>query len=817
MRFNFITTDRHDGISVLEATLPRNGAGRNLIYRTRTGALLRVNGAVAGAFDAEHTSVNLPSVPPGASLRLEVEEESLPSSGLPSGPGLAWWWMNFRSHPVAARVGKLVSGISMVAPAGAAQQPLIGHSHLDVAWLWTYEQTRRKALRTFATALRQLERYPGFVFSQSQPQLYEFVEQEDATFFERLRGFAVGRRFDCTIASLWVESDCNIPCGEALLRQMMFAHQFIETNFGQQPSVAWLPDSFGFANTLPTLLNHAGIQYFATTKLQWNDTTRFPYHQFVWRGPDGSQVLAAQIASYEGDATPRRLATAQKRKEPLIVGYGDGGGGVADATIERASSIGRWTCPTEWFAQLEARGANLPVHDNELYLEYHRGVFTTHHRIKARSARLERELLDAEERAAWCVALGVPRESQATFRLRLSQAWKIVLRNHFHDVITGTSIGTVYDDVQREYDEAQSLVDGVAKSAQSMLPRAAARAGSGEPTPVTYCNGRFRFGNGLIDADVGPDGQITRLCASGGPNVVERANILAAYVDQPKAWDAWNLEAGYQAKSVPIAIGQARCSERALEIPLSVGKSQFIMRVTLGAGEHFLRVELDGLWNESHRLLRVENRLRLNANAATFGTPHGTVTRSAQKNTPERRAQFEVPGQRYAFVAQANGTAVAVLTLDTYGWNARDLPRGRMHLGHSLLRAPVWPDAMADRGEQHLAYAFAVLPNIRVGVLEQIWHRYAHGPTVRLFLPEDDGVLVVACKPAQNGEGVVLRVRECDGRQRSAKIFCAARAREVAAVDALERPTHGAVSLQGESIAAELGPYALHSFRVRFQ
>ncbi|MDQ6932491.1 MAG: hypothetical protein M3160_04880 [Candidatus Eremiobacteraeota bacterium] len=816
MDLRFTKACDDDGISVLQATLTCDGAGKNLAYSTRTGALLRVNGAVAGAFDAKHSVLNLPTAPAGASLRLEVERASLPISGLPSGPGLVWWWMNLRSHPKPALHAKLSRETHNSSPPIGGAQTLIGHAHLDVAWLWTYEQTRRKALRTFATAARQIERFPHFVYTQSQPQLYEFVRQADSAFFERVRGLAADGRFDTTVAALWVESDCNIPSGEALLCQMLFAHRFVEEHFAQRPCVAWLPDSFGFANTVPTLLAHAGIAYFATTKLQWNDSTRFPYNQFVWRGPDGSDVLAAQIESYEGDLSPNRLATARKRKEPLIVGYGDGGGGVPDAAIERAADQARWIRPKDWFSQLESERSRLPVHEDELYLQYHRGVFTTHHRVKARNARLERQLSEAEECAAWCVAIGASRSSQAALRERLSQAWNIVLRNQFHDVITGTSIGAVYDDVHVEYDEAEALVRWVRNNASSMLSRTALHEVRRPAVQPIFRDGYFAFGNDRLSAQVFADGRIAHLSAAGGANVVKPANVLTAYVDEPKEWDAWNIDAGYQRRTIGVAAGRACLNEGALEVPITMGRSHFTMRLELRKSEPFLRVEIDGVWNELHRLLRVENTLNIDATEVTYGTPHGTLVRCSRSDTAARRAQFEVPGQRYALVREETGAALALLTLDTYGWNAT-LRGGAVHLGHSLLRAPVWPDPAADRGEQHLEYAFAPFSNVSIGLVERTWHTYAHGPRVALFASQDDGVLVVACKPADDGGGVILRIRECDGRPCTANVVCAAEPRSVIAIDALERRTAQRVGLQGQTIVAEIGPYALRSFRVCFQ
>ncbi len=307
MRAALRTAAQEDGIAVL-ATVVESPGPQTISYATRTGALLRINGIAAGALDREHPAMTC-DVPPQAEVRLEVELRSLPTNGLPSGPGLRWWLMNlFAAQRPSQTLTIADADAASQTRAGSATWPLIGHSHLDVAWLWTYEETHRKAARTFAIAVNLLENNPEFTFAQSQPQLYEFVRVKDAQLFDRVRALAAEKRFDPSVAALWVEADCNLPSGESLLRQMLFAHRFCSDHFAEAPNVAWLPDSFGFANTLPTLLAHAGIPYFVTTKLQWNDTTRFPYAQFRWRGPDGSEVVAALIDSYDGGFNPWRVA-----------------------------------------------------------------------------------------------------------------------------------------------------------------------------------------------------------------------------------------------------------------------------------------------------------------------------------------------------------------------------------------------------------------------------------------------------------------------------------------------------------------------------
>jgi alpha-mannosidase len=788
-----------------------------LSYRTHVGALLRVDGIVAGAFDREHGGVELPASSVERAITLEVERQSLPTNGLPSGGGFSWWLLNARSHPAPSlQIDVEPYAASRTDPAQTGGLVLWGHSHLDVAWLWTYEQTRRKAARTFANALALLDDDPLFLFMQSQPQLYKFVQEDEPELFARVVAGAANGRFDPDVAAMWVEPDCNIPSGESLIRQMLHGRAYCEREFGVTPSIAWLPDSFGFANTLPTLLAHCGIARFATTKLQWNDTTRFPYPQFVWRGPDGSEVIGALIASYDGGFTPLREATARQRSEPIVAGYGDGGGGVTREMLERAPAIGSWQRPAQWFTVLERNRAALPIYADELYLEYHRGVYTTHHDVKANNAALERRLAHAEEQVAWCTAIRAPGAAVEGLRASLNDAWEIVLRNQFHDVLPGTSIRPVYDDVAGEYEAAHRRVEQIIAATRSILPRSGRGRAELRRAPVRDGDA-WVFDNGLMHARVLDNGSIVECAVAGGKNVVAQANALALYRDRPTKWEAWNIDASYVKARKPARPGKAVVTDDALHIPFDLGASRATMRIALMDGEPFLRVDLAVDWRERGKLLRIENWLSLHSNDATYGSPHGTVVRSTHRTTPQERAKFEVPGQRFAMVGGADA-GLALFALNTYGWSVRRLPKGGVQLGHSLLRGTSWPDERADIGTHELSWAFAPLgADVSIGSIERAWLGFAHEPRVRLFRCSDEAVLIAGCKPAQDGDGTIVRVREFDGAPRAVEIFCGGRMRSVEAVDGLERSLgEPPIVIEGEAFSAQLPALGLRSYRVRF-
>jgi alpha-mannosidase len=782
-------------------------------YRTRTGALLRVDGVVRGAFDDKHPTIELPPLPGEHEIVLEVERRSLPVAGLPSGDGARWRLM-------LARAEQRPQLHLEIAPSGASADgapvdvPLIGHAHLDVAWLWTYDETKRKAMRTFATAVRELELDDRFVFAQSQPQLYAWVQAADPDLFARLRA-RVGSGWDASVAPLWVEPDMHAPSGESLLRQFAHGIRWTREHLGVEPTVAWLPDSFGFPATFPILAAHAGVTAFATTKLQWNETTRWPHPQFRWVGDDGSTLVAAVIAGYDGEVDAKRIDTARERHEPVIHGYGDGGGGVTDEGLAYVARSARpWTPVDAWFAGLARE--TLPEYRGELYLETHRGTYTTHHDIKTRSAALERALDHAEELAAWCVAVRAPEAIRRSLGDDLRGAWRIVLRAQFHDVIPGTSITPVYADAHAEYDRADAQVARVIEAARAVLPRSDLRVVPPPPLAPRRDGADWVFENAYVRARVRDDGTIVELGAAEGPNVVALANGIVAYVDRPKKWDAWNVDADYPARRARVVPRGASVQDDALVVRLEVGKgSRIAMRIALHEDEPWLRVELAVAWHEDHVLLRAEHRVAVRARDVRYGQQHGTLVRTAYAQTDAERAKFEVPAQRWAHVTDG-GDGLAVFALDLYGWNAVGLPEGGVRLGTSLLRSPTWPDPTADRGEQRLAYALVPTAGASISALEHAWLAYAAEPRVRLFTCEDPGVLIVATYPADDGAGVVVRVRECDGETRRVALRCGGRMREAIPVDAAERPLAGEVTIVEEELVFELGPFALRSFQVRF-
>lgn len=408
---------------------------------------------------------------------------------------------------------------------------LIGHAHIDHAWIWPIWETERKAARTFANMARLAEEFEEFIFVQSQPAQLEIVEREYPAVFDAVKRAYERGQWEPN-GGMWIEADCNIPNGESLIRQFLIGKQASKRMLDYEGDTLWLPDVFGYAAALPQILAGCEIEYFVTSKINWNDTTRFPHDTFMWRGIDGTGVkthfITARRNGYNGRVTVDELHDSWnnlQHKElhgQLVkpVGEGDGGGGTMRADLESARRLGslegaprvRWTRVSESLGEIFGEIEALPEWHGELYLELHRGTYTTQARTKRWNRVLEFRLREVEAlytmlaaHAAGAGAAGVAegagdaegavgagggaarggppsRLCPAYPREALTRCWKKLLTNQFHDIIPGSSIRAVYEDAERWYeeinDETNALIEAVA-------PGFAALAGIGDG-PAAY-------------------------------------------------------------------------------------------------------------------------------------------------------------------------------------------------------------------------------------------------------------------------------------------------------------------------------------------
>jgi alpha-mannosidase len=341
----------------------------------------------------------------------------------------------------------------------------IGNCHIDTAWLWPYDETRRKTARSWSRQLVLMDKYPGFKFAASQMQQFQWLEQDYPKLFAKIK-HKVQRGQFIPIGGTWVEMDCNIPSGESLCRQFLFGQRYLLSRFGMVSKVFWLPDTFGYAAQLPQIIQQSGAKYFFTQKLSWNNINKFPNTTFYWQGLDGSRVLThmAPSETYVAQCTVEELKKSVDNNRDkaytdaslLVYGNGDGGGGPLPAMIERLHRMRdvdgippvEMASVDDFYEHVERTSTELVVWTGELYFELHRGTYTTHADMK-RGNRTSETLLRQIEWLSTLAHLKNP--SFAYPRDKINQLWELVLLNQFHDVLPGSSIEMVYKDANAHY------------------------------------------------------------------------------------------------------------------------------------------------------------------------------------------------------------------------------------------------------------------------------------------------------------------------------------------------------------------------------
>jgi len=376
----------------------------------------------------------------------------------------------------------------------------IGHTHIDVAWKWPLRQTREKAVRSFSTVLQLMKQYPAYRFMSSQPQLYQFVKEDCPEVYEGIKAKIAGGTWEAE-GSMWVEPDCNLTSGESLVRQLIYGKRFFREEFGKDNEVLWLPDVFGYSASMPQILKKAGVNYFMTTKISWNEYNRIPSDTLMWRGIDGTEILTCFIttpavvqdgprrpegffATYNGGIDPACVTGCWERYQNKDInteiltcfGHGDGGGGATYEMLEAEERLShglpgvpvtRQTFSGDFFRALEKRldHQEVPRWVGELYLEFHRGTYTSMARNKKFNRMCEFKNTDAE----FLSVLNLLGSGAAYPEAELCRAWELTLLNQFHDILPGSSIKEVYDDSLEQYQEIMSVTDRLIEENLALL------------------------------------------------------------------------------------------------------------------------------------------------------------------------------------------------------------------------------------------------------------------------------------------------------------------------------------------------------------
>ena len=724
---------------------------------------------------------------------------------------------------------------------------LMGHAHIDTAWLWPIEETRRKVRRTFATATDLLRRHPQFRHVQSFAEYYRMLEEDDPALLESVKTEVAAGRWE-PVGGLWVEPDINMPAGESLVRQALYGQRYFERTFGKRHTAAWLPDTFGFTPALPQILMGAGLTALYTVKIGWSETNRFPHSRFWWQGIDGSRLLVHHMIhpedNYNGQVTPRALlrlwrnnADKQAASEVIYpVGFGDGGGGPTAEMIAAQAALAdfplvpttRFAAVADYYAKArqEAEAGHVETWAGELYLEYHRGVLTSQARTKRLHRQAEQALVAAEFLSSAAHILGGPAPAS------LEPHWRTLMVNQFHDILPGSSISEVYartepelagvvasaEDVSQaamsalaerlggEGDEALLVVnpdaaprplrlvsdapilggqpaeDGFVLAATDILPALSAAIVRPASDATVKVEARA-LENRFLRIDFADDGTLASVFdkRAGREVLAGRGNQIWAWRDQPRVYDAWDIEGDYRRAGAEITadsieVVEAGGQRGALRIVRRFGDSTITQSVRLWSNSARIDFATTIDLHDRRTLLKAHFPLAIHSDHATFECAFGVQRRPTHRNTSWDAAKFEVAAHRFVDLSEP-GYGAALLNDGRYGHEALG-----NELAISLVRGPTLPDRLADEGEHRFTYA--LLHHLGAwhdaGVLAEaedlnrpLFHRPVRGaPGVTPIVAGSGGprLGLGALKPAEDGDGLILRLYEPAGARGSLEV-----------------------------------------------
>ncbi len=725
---------------------------------------------------------------------------------------------------------------------GSGDVALVGHSHLDLAYYWRRIHTVQKNARTVLLQLRLMDRYPEYLYTHTQAYTYELLERYYPEIFAELKQRVAQGRFE-PVGAMYVEPDCNIPAAESLIRQLLYGQHYFRRAFGKTVDNAWLPDVFGNSWIMPQILRKAGVDYFVSNKMStWNDTNRFPHNNFIWKGIDGTEIYACVPPTHF--ITWNMPSQIQENWEAYqdkgvggqtlsMFGYGDGGSGATEEMLElmrRFSklSVMPHTEPmrADTFLHRNLKNnPNLDVWDGELYLEMHRGTFTTKAALKRANRRLEFALRDAE-------ILAVLRCETAD---ALRDTYKKFLVNQFHDILPGSHIRPVFEDAMADFQEVQNALDaqrgeGPAWFNSLNFTRTAPVFIPDKTGCITRCGERGRFvapnlpafcaQRQLADLPHRPgwlevDGlcvqtPLYRMTLTEDGSIVslydkkrEREwvdgvwNRLHLYEDMPGTYDAWDILPNYKDRELALQVDEplhlSYHDDAMAEFccTLTTANSRWRRVLRLFAAHPMLEVENDVDWHETHKLAKAEFCVNTLTRELTCDNSAGFTKRETHRNTSWQQARFEVCSHKWCDLSETDA-GVAFINEGLYGVGIGDNNRPTDRTGEitgpagnritlSLLRAPMRPDILADRGRHEFCYQ--ILPHDG-GPVEAGVNRFAFEqniPLRRPALPEEEPAEIQtllrdlsdagarlwlqALKPSEDGSCVIVRLSEQDGRR----------------------------------------------------
>lgn len=701
---------------------------------------------------------------------------------------------------------------------GSGDVALIAHSHLDIAYYWRRIHAVQKNLRTVLIQLRLMDKYPDFKYTHTQPYIYETLEKYYPEVFEELKEKVANGQFE-PVGAMYVEPDCNIPTAESLVRQCLYGQQTYERMFGKRVNNAWLPDVFGNSWIMPQILKKSGVEYFVSNKMStWNDTNRFPHNNFIWKGIDGSSVLACVPPTHF--ITWNAPSQIQENWEAYIdkdqggqtmnmFGYGDGGSGCTEEMIELMHRFDKLSvmpkCEhmggAEFLEKNLKNNSNLETWDGELYLEMHRGTFTTKSNLKRENRRLEYKLRDAE-------ILSLMRKEDNNDEIRA--LYKKLLVNQFHDILPGSHIHPVYEDAMADYRELNSALDKIIgtgskyfntlnfeRNALTFIPNKkgtstrygvkgnwliphipamaskSLRATKGDSSWIEIGN---RVETPFYSISFNDDGSIASLYDKklNREWVDGDFNKLKIYTDNPGNYDAWDILPNYKDKQIdikveePLELCELDGEAATFKTVLTTEKSRWTMLVRVFRQSKGIEVENIVDWQEKHKLAKAEFACNVLTRKALCDTSAGFIERDTHRNTTWQQARFESCHHKWCDLSETDG-GVALINDGKYGVG---LLENTMSL--SLLRATIRPDVTSDMGMHNFCYM--IMPHADNAVAAGI-NNLAFQYNVPLVksdaewsLPDFAPLYLQAAKLSENGRMTVIRLSEQNGTRGTIKL-----------------------------------------------
>lgn len=705
----------------------------------------------------------------------------------------------------------------------------VGHAHLDLAWLWPLRESVRKGARTFSTQIRNIKRYPDYVFGASQAQLYQWIKDGYPVVYERVKALAKTPNWDVQ-GSTWVEMDSNLIGGESMVRQFFYGKKFFKEEFGLDMKVFWVPDSFGYSACLPQVMKLAGVPYFLTQKMSWCSYNKFPYHSFYWKGLDGSEVLSHMLPedTYNSPVRGDFLTHGEKNYRQrdisdismMLFGIGDGGAGPGYEHIERAERYKnlrgmpkvRMEKSAEFFRRFDDGRTPYPTYSGELYLERHQGTYTTRSANKYYNRKCEFCLRDYELLMPLARQNGI---EPPISHEKLEEIWKEVLLYQFHDILPGSSINRVYDESVKRYGEIYN--DLTASIKQILLKLCTARTVVNLNSFPYTCNmkidGKWHRISvpALGCAAVADDSMLSSFTASCGYNFIENdrlrvvftdgfissiydktlerefitagrlGGVISQYTDDGDCWDMTDAKADYiqtkrDARCVEFRTGVDGAQAFA-RIKYNVGGCSFSQRFYIIDGSPALRCELVIDNNVNRSMLRLAFPFAVETDECSFNIQFGHIRRRMTENNSVETAQFEVSGQKFADMS-GDGYGVSLINDCKYGYRCK---HGVIDL--NLVRSPAGgPGTDVDLGSQTILYS--VLPHAGTLGADTYGEAYLlNNPLIvtgkgknavsdrQGFFSSDNGnIILESIKEAEDGDGIIVRFYNCSEDNQNAVV-----------------------------------------------